>query len=73
MCIVTAGGPNLSVTYLRLTGDPGNPFPSFAALLATRFPVGRRAALKADNPFPIPEFRPQRPRRPRSPTPSPPR
>ena len=51
--IVAAAGPNLSVTYLRLTGDASNPFPAFAALLASRFPVGPRAVLQTDNPFPI--------------------
>jgi hypothetical protein len=52
--IVAAAGRNLSITYLRLTGDPSNPFPPFAALLASRFPVGRQAVLATDNPFPIP-------------------
>jgi hypothetical protein len=48
------------VTYLRLTGDARNPFPAFAALLASRFPVGSQAALQTDNPFPIQEARPPR-------------
>jgi Metal binding domain of Ada len=61
--IVAVGGPTLSVTYLRLTGDPGNPFPAFAALLAGKFPVGQRAVLSRDNPFPIQAARPRRARR----------
>lgn len=58
--IVAAAGPNLSVTYLRLTGDARNPFPAFAALLAGKFPVGSQAVLETDNPFPIQAARPQR-------------
>jgi Metal binding domain of Ada len=61
--IVAAGGPNLSVTYQRLTGDPGNPFPAFAALLAGKFPARQPAVLSADNPFPIQVSRPRRARR----------
>jgi len=56
--IVAAAGPTLSMTYLRLTGDASNPFPSFAALLASRFPAGRQAVFKVDNPFPIGPGRP---------------
>jgi len=59
--IVAAAGPNLSVTYMRLTGDASNPFPAFAALLASRFPVGSRAVLQTDNPFPIRGARAPRP------------
>lgn len=66
--IVVAAGQNLSTTYLRLTGDPSNPFPPFAALLATRFPVGRQAVLATDNPFPMRKGRPTRPPQPRQST-----
>jgi len=51
--IVAAAGPTLSVTYQRLTGDASNPFPAFAARLASQFPAGRPAVLNTDNPFPI--------------------
>jgi hypothetical protein len=61
--IVAADGPNLSVTYLRLTGDPGNPFPTFAALLAGKFPVRQPAVLSTDNPFPVQAAGPRRARR----------
>jgi hypothetical protein len=51
--IVQKGAPTLTQTYHNLTGNNHNPFPAFAALLATKFPVGGQATWPNDNPFPI--------------------
>jgi hypothetical protein len=51
--IVQNGGPTLKQTYQNLTGNTDDPFPAFAALLHTKFPVGQQANWPDDNPFPI--------------------
>lgn len=51
--IVQKGGQTLTQTYQNLTGNNDDPFPPFAALLNTKFPVGAQANWPDDNPFPI--------------------
>ncbi len=51
--IVQKAGPTLTLTYQNLTGNNDDPFPAFAALLNTKFPIGSQANWPDDNPFPI--------------------
>ncbi len=52
--IVTYGAPNLVGLYKNLTGDDGDPFPTFSALLASVYPPGTTAPADIqDNPFPL--------------------
>jgi hypothetical protein len=51
--IVAAGGPTLSETYHRVTGDATDPFPAFQRLLNWHFPLRHRYRLVGDDPFPI--------------------
>jgi hypothetical protein len=54
--IVGAGAPNLSDVYRNLTGDDGDPFPTFSRLLQHAFPgasVVDTSKGDEDNPFPI--------------------
>lgn len=54
--IIAAGAANLATTYRTLTGDSGNPFPFFAALLERVFPSSTPASIPGpvpDNPFPL--------------------
>ena len=50
--IVLSASGTLAGTYSLLTGDAGNPFPAFSAILLSLFPAGMPAALTSDNPFP---------------------
>ena len=48
------GAPNLAGVYANLTGDQGDPFPTFSTLLASVYPPGTTAPANIqDNPFPI--------------------
>lgn len=47
---------NLAAAYNKLTGDPGNPFPFFLALIESVYPSGSTATIPGpvpDNPFPM--------------------
>jgi hypothetical protein len=54
--IIAAGAPNLATVYRTLTGDPGNPYPSFSGLLEKAFPSSVTASISGpvpDDPFPL--------------------
>jgi len=54
--IIAAGGSTLSAAYSTLTGDSGNPFPSFLALIENVYPASATASIPGpvtDNPFPL--------------------
>ena len=54
--IVAAGAPNLQGVYQNLTGDNGDPFPTFSNLLEHAFPGGSVVddiKQDEDSPFPI--------------------
>jgi hypothetical protein len=54
--IVAAGAPTLAGVYRNLTGDTGDPFPWFKALLDGAFPSQRGNIIlgpNRDNPFPL--------------------
>lgn len=52
--IVAAGAPTLAGVYNRLTGDPGDPFPYFKALLDSAYPgTSTIPGPDLDNPFPL--------------------
>jgi hypothetical protein len=55
--IIAAGAATFKQTYKNLTRDNGDPFPVFAGLLQSRFPVGQASGLANDNPWPIPSNR----------------
>jgi hypothetical protein len=57
--IVAAGASTPRGVYNRLTGDPGDPFPRFKALVDGRYPgTTTIPGPDLDNPFPIPVARP---------------
>jgi hypothetical protein len=52
--IVAAGAPTLAGVYNNLTGDPGDPFPYFKALVDSSYPGTRTIpGPDLDNPFPL--------------------
>ena len=54
--IIAAGASNLATVYRSLTGDSGDPFPFFAALLEHVYPSPATVNLPGpifDNPFPL--------------------
>lgn len=51
--IVSAGGATLAQTFQRLTGDASDPFPPFASLVVSRWPIGTRSQVTTDNVFPL--------------------
>ncbi|NWJ39480.1 MAG: hypothetical protein HXX12_00725 [Geothrix sp.] len=54
--ILAAGASNLATTYRTLTGDAGDPYPFFSALLEHTYPSSGTAAIPGpvvDNPFPL--------------------
>jgi hypothetical protein len=54
--IVAAGAPGLRGVYRNLTGDDGDPFPTFSMLLEHAFPGNSQVdttKMDEDNPFPI--------------------
>jgi hypothetical protein len=54
--IIAAGATNLAAVYRTLTGDSGDPFPFFAALLEHVYPSSGTVNLPGpifDNPFPL--------------------
>ncbi|MDP9024532.1 MAG: hypothetical protein M3N13_04035 [Candidatus Eremiobacteraeota bacterium] len=54
--IIAAGAANLASIYSTLTGDPGDPYAFFAALLEHVYPSSANAAIPgpvSDNPFPL--------------------
>jgi hypothetical protein len=51
--ICQSPAPTLAGTYQRLTGDTGDPFPKFKALLEHMFPSSRPSYLQKDNPWRI--------------------
>jgi hypothetical protein len=54
--IIAAGASNLATAYRTLTGDPGEPFSFFAALLEHVYPSSATASIPGpvtDNPFPL--------------------
>ncbi|MBB5059405.1 hypothetical protein HDF16_004131 [Granulicella aggregans] len=54
--IIAAHGSTMADTYQKLTGDSGDPFPFFAALMEKNFPTGTPATIPGpvtDNPFPL--------------------
>src|SRR5262249_11661275 len=54
--IIAAGSSTLSAVYSKLTGDSGNPFPFFLALIENVYPPSARANIPGpvtDNPFPL--------------------
>ena len=52
--IVAAGAPTLVGVYNNLTGDPGDPFPYFKALVDSAFPgTSTIPGPDLDNPFPL--------------------
>jgi hypothetical protein len=52
--IISAGAPTLGGVYKNLTGDPGDPFPFFKALVEAAFPgTATITAADLDNPYPI--------------------
>jgi hypothetical protein len=55
--IINAGASPLAGVYKNLTGDPGDPFPSFKKLLDDGFPGQGTISTgpNLDNPFPLPE------------------
>jgi hypothetical protein len=52
--IIAAGSATFSQTYKNLTRDTSDPFPVFAGLLQSRYPLGHSSGLANDNPWPIP-------------------
>lgn len=56
--IIADYNSNLAAAYNALSGDPGNPFPSFLDLIASVYPASQTANIPgpvSDNPFPIAE------------------
>lgn len=56
--IIADYNSNLANAYNTLTGDPGNPFPTFLNLIASVYPASQTANIPSpvsDNPFPIAE------------------
>ena len=52
--IVAAGAPTLGGIYNKLTGDPGDPFPYFKALVDSAYPgTSTIPGPDLDNPFPL--------------------
>jgi hypothetical protein len=54
--IIAAGSSTLSAVYSKLTGDPGDPFPFFLALIENVYPSSATANIPGpvtDNPFPL--------------------
>src|SRR5271165_1019948 len=52
--IVGAGAPTLAGVYNKLTGDPGDPFPYFKALVDSAYPgTSTIPGPDLDNPFPL--------------------
>ena len=54
--IIADGASNLAAVYRTLTGDTGDPYPLFSALLENAYPSSATATLPGpifDNPFPL--------------------
>ena len=54
--IIAAGASTLSAVYTNLTGDSGDPFPFYLALIENVYPASTTAAIPgpvSDNPFPL--------------------
>ena len=54
--VISKYSGNLASVYNTLTGDPGDPFPFFLALISNVYPASATAAIPgpvSDNPFPL--------------------